>query len=265
MWFFPSPLRSLPSCLRNLWLLLIEHLSLKWVTAGICENDNCWFIPNPSYVILIWLVTTVSGTDTNHFFTICFVLWSEILTYIRLILIKKNDRSYILSSVQVAANLVRNLDMAISSLKFLLPDVNIMKLSPDINWWGYSTIHGDIGWKDYKIGKRKGRVSSLESTERALEKQAGRGLCIKGTEQFSSLVARQRQRCQKEAKMLHRLKIPVSASLWLSAGQCCIAMNRINRVRLVHVKGLEYPPIVLQSILLSIGIAHKFWFWSKWI
>jgi len=35
--FFPSPpLRSLPSCLRKLWLLLIEHLSLKWVTAGIC-------------------------------------------------------------------------------------------------------------------------------------------------------------------------------------------------------------------------------------
>jgi len=48
--------------------------------------------------------------------------------------------------------------------------------------------------------------SSLESAERALEKQAGRGLCIKGTEQFSSLVARQRQRCQKRSQDVASLK-----------------------------------------------------------
>ena len=58
--------------------------------------------------------------------------------------------------------------------------------------------------------------------------------------------------------MLESLKdTGTSIPLALYCAMHCTAMNRINGVRLVNVKELEHPTIVLQNILLSIGIAYK--------
>jgi RIO kinase 2 len=63
---------------------------------------------------------------------------------------------------------------------------------------------------------------------------------------------------KREVDILQRLKdTGISIPQALYRAMHCIAMNRISGARLVNVKELEHPTILLQNILLSIGIAYK--------
>lgn len=63
---------------------------------------------------------------------------------------------------------------------------------------------------------------------------------------------------KKEVEILQRLRnTGIRIPLPLSRAMHSIALDRINGVRLVSVKNLEQPKVVLRNILLSIRIAYK--------
>jgi len=98
---------------------------------------------------------------------------------------------------------------------------------------------------------RIGRISFREATRK-------RSFALKEQSKIHHWLLVNISAAKKEVDMLQRLKdTGISIPLALYRAMHCIAMNRINGVRLVNVKELEHPTIVLQNILLSIGIAYK--------
>jgi len=98
---------------------------------------------------------------------------------------------------------------------------------------------------------RIGRISFREATKK-------RSFALKEQNNIHHWLLVNISAAKKEVDMLQRLKdTGISIPLALYRAMHCIAMNRINGVRLVNVKELEHPTIVLQNILLSIGIAYK--------
>jgi RIO kinase 2 len=98
---------------------------------------------------------------------------------------------------------------------------------------------------------RIGRISFREATKK-------RSFALKEQSYTHHWLLVNISAAKKEVDVLQRLKVTgTSIPLALYRAMHCIAMNRINGVRLVNVKELEHPDMVLQNILLSIGIAYK--------
>jgi RIO kinase 2 len=101
--------------------------------------------------------------------------------------------------------------------------------------------------KFYRIG----RISFREATKK-------RSFALKEQSNIHHWLLINISAAKKEVDVLQRLKdTGTSTPLALYRAMHCIAMNRINGARLVNVKELEHPTMVLQDILLSIGIAYK--------
>jgi RIO kinase 2 len=98
---------------------------------------------------------------------------------------------------------------------------------------------------------RIGRISFREATKK-------RSFALKEHDKIHHWLLVNISAAKKELDMLQRLKnTGISLPLPLYRSMHCIAMNRINGVRLASVKDLEQPSTVLQNILFSIGIAYK--------
>ena len=98
---------------------------------------------------------------------------------------------------------------------------------------------------------RIGRISFREATKK-------RSFALKEKSNVHHWLMVNISAAKKEVDMLQRLKdTGANIPLVLYRAMHCIAMNRINGVRLVNVKELEDPTMVLQNILLNIGIAYK--------
>jgi RIO kinase 2 len=98
---------------------------------------------------------------------------------------------------------------------------------------------------------RIGRISFREATRK-------RAFALKEQSNIHHWLLVNISAAKKEVDMLQRLKdTGTSVPLALYRAMHCIAMNRISGVRLVNVKELEHPSMVLQNILLSIGIACR--------
>ena len=230
--------------------------------------------------------------------------------------INKNNTNTILSSVQIAANVVKNLEPEdYKLLRVFASGLEHHETLTRHRLVGYSKLHGDI--VDYRlkglqernlinknnrgftilnagldtfalkilaekniisgIGKpigvgkesdvyeavtdrqedravkffRIGRISFRETTKK-------RSFALKEHDNIHHWLLVNISAAKKEVDMLQRLKnTGISLPLPLYRAMHCIAMNRINGVRLASVKDLEQPSTVLQNILFSIGIAYK--------
>ena len=98
---------------------------------------------------------------------------------------------------------------------------------------------------------RIGRISFREATKK-------RSFALKEESNIHHWLLVNIIAAQREVDVLQRLKdTGTSIPLALYRAMHCVAMNRINGIRLVNVKELEHPTMVLQNILLNIGIAYK--------